>query len=606
QEQLETTENTHQKEQTQAKINEIIQQLQEIKQNPLTSAVDIDALETKEPATNELQKLTALIEPLPLNEETANLLANLHLTPEQTFAISLQADRMKYHQAELQANYDKLTNLQKLKLLNAGLNSLGLKSSESQQTLAQIRQQIHQEAQNFDLAFQEKENILRLLITNLNLTAEQRNALEDIGVSFFDASNWQVSEQQKESLLSFGLEKVILTSEQKQELANLSPERLKTFPFTEPQKTILQSLAPLTKEFKYSPQSLELIRSLGLKATNLSFLVQEEILPDPNTQFEALNSSNEEELRKQFTEYQKTKQTTPKEAAKSPSRYDNLFSNLDQETAEHQRKKQAREAARKKLEQTKLARRQQQLHEKDKKIQEEEENRQRERELDAQEAEKRRQLQAARDKELFEQEQTRLQARTEQIERNQKLAQQALETKQKEMELEEQKQRQQIQALEAQNKLEQEKLAKQAQLLTEETRKRLEAVALEDQEQRQRIELETAQRKAYLEQEMLQERRRHERELAVKEQELQRKKAEQQAEITRMQQEAALMQRQEQELRQQAEQMRVMARRQEQIDQQRRANRISLEYIHEQAMDYVLGYYPLEDEFREAIQVANE
>ncbi|CAH1760040.1 1608_t:CDS:10 [Entrophospora sp. SA101] len=463
QEQLETTENTHQKEQTQAKINQITQQLQEIKQNPLTSAVDIDALETKTP------------------------------------------------------------------------------SSESKQTFAQIRQQIHQEAQNFDLTLKEKENILRLLITNLNLTSEQRNALEDIG----------------------------------QELANLSPERLKTFAFAEPQKTILQSLAPLTKEFKHSPQSLALIRSLGLKATNLSFLVQEEIIPDPNTQFgetkspylplklkflqgeqkaleqeakarqketdqeeiaenkrsilkrlmvdkeisssplalkpypirgrppnlpprparpslhhqpshlrqiQALNSSSEEELRKQFTEYQKTKQIKP-ETTKS-SRYDNLFSNLNQETAEHQRKKQAREATRKKLEQTKLARRQQQLHEKDRKIQEEEENRQRERELDAQEAEKRRQLQTARDRELMEQEQARLQARTEQIE-----------------------------PLEAQNKLEQERLQKQAQLLEEETKK-------------------------------------------------------------------------------------------QEIDRRRRQSMMSLELIHEQALDYVLGYFPSESEFAYSIQTS--
>jgi len=200
-------------------------------------------------------------------------------------AISLQADRIKYHQKELQTNYDKLTNHQKLKLLNNGLATLGIETLENKQTLLQIRQQIHQESQNFDLTLKEKENILRLLITNLNLTQEQRNALEEMGVSFFDASNWQVSEEQKNSLLSFGLEKVKLTPEQKELLPNLSPERMKTFPFTEQQKTILQSLAPLTKEFKYSPQLLQSIRSLQLKPTHLSFLIQEEVLPDPNTAF---------------------------------------------------------------------------------------------------------------------------------------------------------------------------------------------------------------------------------------------------------------------------------------------------------------------------------
>src|SRR6185312_4367796 len=220
---------------------------------------------------------------LPLTEEDTNLLANLRLTQEQVFVISCQADRIKYHQAELQENYEKLTNPQKLKLLNAGLHSLGIKSLESKQTLAQIRHQIYQEQQNFDLTTKEKENILRLLITNLNLSLEQRQSLEEMGVSFFDASNWQVSEEQKNQLLSFGLEKIKLTTEQKQGLANLSPERMKTFAFSEQQKTILQSLAPLTKEFKYSPQSLELIRSLNLKYANLSFLAQEEIVPDPNT-----------------------------------------------------------------------------------------------------------------------------------------------------------------------------------------------------------------------------------------------------------------------------------------------------------------------------------
>jgi len=197
--------------------------------------------------------LAELIEPLPLSEEDTELLTNLHLTDEQVFAISGQAERIKHHQTELQKNYAKLTNSQQLKLLNAGLHSLGLKSLESKQTFSQIRQQIFQEEQNFDLTTQEKENILRLLITNLNLTPAQRQSLEEMGVEFFNASNWQVSEEQKNQLLSFGLNKLELSQEQKEKLTNLASERFKTFAFSEPQKTILQSLAPLTKEFKYSP-----------------------------------------------------------------------------------------------------------------------------------------------------------------------------------------------------------------------------------------------------------------------------------------------------------------------------------------------------------------
>ena len=136
-----------------------------------------------------LQSLFSTIDNLPLTEEEIYVLKSLYLNQEQTFAISCQAERIKHHQTELKENYSKLTNLQKLKLLNSGLESLGLKSLQSKQNLAQIRQQLHQEQQNFDLTIQEKENILRLLITNLNLNQEQRTSLEEMGVTFFNASN---------------------------------------------------------------------------------------------------------------------------------------------------------------------------------------------------------------------------------------------------------------------------------------------------------------------------------------------------------------------------------------------------------------------------------
>jgi hypothetical protein len=126
---------------------------------------------------------------LPLTEEESHILANLGLNSSQVLAISCQSPRIKPLQAELQANYPKLTITQKLKLLNSGLEVLGLKTLESKQNLAQIRQQIHQENQAFDLTTPEKENILRLLITNLNLSSEQRNSLEEMGVEFFNASN---------------------------------------------------------------------------------------------------------------------------------------------------------------------------------------------------------------------------------------------------------------------------------------------------------------------------------------------------------------------------------------------------------------------------------
>ena len=124
-----------------------------------------------------------------LIEEEIQVLNSLYLSPEQAFAISTQAERIKYHLTELKEIYPKLTAIQKLKLLNSGLETLELKSLESKNTLAQIRYQIYQEVQSFDLTLKEKENILRLLITNLNLSPEQREKLEGMGIEFFNASN---------------------------------------------------------------------------------------------------------------------------------------------------------------------------------------------------------------------------------------------------------------------------------------------------------------------------------------------------------------------------------------------------------------------------------
>src|SRR5207249_9768297 len=119
-------------------------------------------------------------------------------------------------------------------------------------------------------------------------SSEQRQSLENMGVSFFDATNWQVSEEQKNNLLEFGLNKLELTEEQQTNLLNT--DQFKTFSLTEPQKNILQNLAPLTKEDKYSEKGLKVLRSLQLKSSALSFLVNEEILPNPNTDFGEVKS----------------------------------------------------------------------------------------------------------------------------------------------------------------------------------------------------------------------------------------------------------------------------------------------------------------------------
>jgi hypothetical protein len=82
-----------------------------------------------------------------------------------------------------------------------------------------------------------------------------------------------------------------LTEEQKEELAIIHSDQFKTFSLTGPQKNILNSLAPLTRKDKYSLEALELLKSLHLKPASSVFLVNEEIIPDPNTAFGTAKSN---------------------------------------------------------------------------------------------------------------------------------------------------------------------------------------------------------------------------------------------------------------------------------------------------------------------------
>jgi len=92
-----------------------------------------------------------------------------------------------------------------------------------------------------------------------------------------------VSEEQKENLLKFGLSRIELTEEQQENLTNAG--NLKTFPLSPQQKNILTSLSPLLKESRYSEEAQELLQSLNLKFTSLSFLVNQQIIPNPHTDF---------------------------------------------------------------------------------------------------------------------------------------------------------------------------------------------------------------------------------------------------------------------------------------------------------------------------------
>jgi hypothetical protein len=188
-------------------------------------------------------------------------------------------------------NYLTLNNQARLQLINSGLNALEINTSENKEKLVELIDAIREEKQSFGLKTKEKEGILRLLVNTLNLSEEQRESLEKMGISFFDASNWQVSEEQKDHLLDFGLNRLELTEEQAEQLSEVHPDTFKTFVLNGEQKNILNSLAPLIREDKYSEESLQLLKSLHLKPSTQTFLVQEEIIPDPNTSFGFSKSS---------------------------------------------------------------------------------------------------------------------------------------------------------------------------------------------------------------------------------------------------------------------------------------------------------------------------
>src|SRR6185312_12886393 len=133
--------------------------------------------------------LTTVIKEIKLTAEEQNILSKLYLTEDQTIAIALQNKKVKHHEGELRANYAKLTPEQQLKLLNAGLEALGLKTLENKQNLVKVHRQILTEKQDFDLTYEEKEDTLRFFITSLSLTNEQQNELESMGIALFNAAN---------------------------------------------------------------------------------------------------------------------------------------------------------------------------------------------------------------------------------------------------------------------------------------------------------------------------------------------------------------------------------------------------------------------------------
>ena len=79
------------------------------------------------------------------------------------------------------------------------------------------------------------------------------------------------------------MSRIELTEEQQENLTNAA--NLKNFSLQPQQKNILTSLAPLLKENRYSQETHELLNSLDLKFNSLSFLVNQQIIPNPHTDF---------------------------------------------------------------------------------------------------------------------------------------------------------------------------------------------------------------------------------------------------------------------------------------------------------------------------------
>jgi hypothetical protein len=239
------------------------------------------------------QVLSKKLERLPiLSEEETNLLSNLNLSLEQYIAISLKTPYLNAQEKQfIIDNYPALNIEQKLQLINSGLNSLEINTYEKKEKFVELNQALYSEKELFGLSVKEKEQILRFVTNTLNLTKEQQEKLEEMGLRLYNASEWTVTDDQKDHLLDFGLNKLKLSEEQQENLAEIHPDQFRTFSLTGEQKNILNSLAPLIREDKYSKENLELLKSLQLKPTTQTFLVQEEIIPDPHLAFGTPKSS---------------------------------------------------------------------------------------------------------------------------------------------------------------------------------------------------------------------------------------------------------------------------------------------------------------------------
>lgn len=132
---------------------------------------------------NKLDKL------LPASEEELEIVSQLYLTVKKFALLASQTQYLSINEREqIIENFSNFPQDLKLRLVNSGLNNLGINILNKKEQLVELNHALYQEKANFGLTLKEKENILRMFINELDLTKEQQQALEQVGVRFFNAS----------------------------------------------------------------------------------------------------------------------------------------------------------------------------------------------------------------------------------------------------------------------------------------------------------------------------------------------------------------------------------------------------------------------------------
>ncbi|CAG8725998.1 5638_t:CDS:2, partial [Ambispora leptoticha] len=262
------------KEEEMKKQAETLQKAAEIEKNlkeSLSQEIEkVNKILQGERKVEQAKVLLAKLEKLPaLTPAEQALLSQLYLTPEQLAAIASQAQYLtKEERKEILINFPEFSLPLKLGLINSGLNNLGVNTLEKKQNFVQLNHQIYQEKNNFGLTVQEKENIL--------LTAEQKN-----------------------DLLKFAVEKVNLTEEQQAELTVIHPDELKSFALNEQQENLLTTLAPLTREDKYSEENFGEVKDTYLPLKTKFLQGEQKILQKATEQLKKQLSQQELQANKQ-------------------------------------------------------------------------------------------------------------------------------------------------------------------------------------------------------------------------------------------------------------------------------------------------------------------